>query len=202
MELCNSRTMEIYRRLGLSRQIRAAGYPADAPLGVYLLTTMNAPPIAHLPYPTIGEMVAATESRNDGTLPAEPLQRISQYVLEDVLLQALAEQSTVDLRWANELDGLSQDPAGVTAYTVGGTGGRQAIRADYVVGPHQRLPGAAERHEALQPPFRNAGRHRSAVADRPGGRRADGRTHHPDRYLVDKHADRPPLPECPGLPRR
>src|SRR5210317_2000823 len=32
MERCNARTMEIYRRLGIVNQIRAAGLPADCPM--------------------------------------------------------------------------------------------------------------------------------------------------------------------------
>src|SRR5262249_19710704 len=32
MERCNARTMEIYRRMGLARKIRAAGLPSHCPM--------------------------------------------------------------------------------------------------------------------------------------------------------------------------
>src|SRR5262249_61123516 len=37
MERCNPRTMEIFRRIGIAEEVRAAGYPADWPMDVYLI---------------------------------------------------------------------------------------------------------------------------------------------------------------------
>jgi 2-polyprenyl-6-methoxyphenol hydroxylase-like FAD-dependent oxidoreductase len=37
MERVNARTMEIYRRMGLAKKIRAAGLPRDLPMDVYAL---------------------------------------------------------------------------------------------------------------------------------------------------------------------
>ena len=134
MELCNSRTMEIYRRLGLTGAIRAEGYPADTPAGVYLVTTMNAPPIAHLPYPTIGEITAEIRSRNDGTLPVEAFQRVSQYTLETILRQAAEKLPAIDPRFGTTCASISQDAAGVTAELVDESGRRRTVLADYLVG--------------------------------------------------------------------
>src|SRR6202030_3105519 len=49
MERCNARTMEIYRRLGISEQVRDAGLPHNAPMDVFLALSMVDPPLAHLP---------------------------------------------------------------------------------------------------------------------------------------------------------
>src|SRR5688500_9353248 len=55
MERCNARTMEIYRRMGLSERIRAAGFPRDAPMDVFIVTSVAEPPLLHLPYPSVAE---------------------------------------------------------------------------------------------------------------------------------------------------
>src|SRR5436309_1848784 len=79
MERCNARTMEIYRRMGLSEAIRAAGLPAHCPMDVFIVTSLIDPPLVHHPYPSVAQARAQIESRNDGTLPLEPYQLISQY---------------------------------------------------------------------------------------------------------------------------
>jgi 2-polyprenyl-6-methoxyphenol hydroxylase-like FAD-dependent oxidoreductase len=55
MERCNGRTMEIYRRLGIAEQVRDAGLPREAPMDVFLTTSLADPPIAHLPCPSVAE---------------------------------------------------------------------------------------------------------------------------------------------------
>src|SRR6186997_3412439 len=90
MERCNARTMEIYRRMGIAERIRAAGLPADCPMDVFIVTSLIDPPLLHLPYPSVAQAKAAIAARNDGTLPLEPSQLISQYTLEP-LLRSVAE---------------------------------------------------------------------------------------------------------------
>src|ERR687894_257962 len=82
MERCNARTMEIYRRMGLSEKIRAAGLNKDVPMDVYVILAMNEPPLLRLPYPSVAEAQAEIDARNDGTMPLESYQLISQYTLE------------------------------------------------------------------------------------------------------------------------
>jgi len=90
MERCNARSMEIYRRLGLADKIRAAGLPDSVPMDVFIVTSLIEPPLLHLPYPSVTEAKKEIATRNDGTLPLEPYQLISQYTLEP-LLKAVAE---------------------------------------------------------------------------------------------------------------
>src|ERR1700754_1116601 len=82
MERCNARTMEIFRRMGLAGKIRAAGLHGDVPMDVYIARAMNEPPLLHLKYPSVTEARAAIAASNDGTMPCEPYQLISQYTLE------------------------------------------------------------------------------------------------------------------------
>src|SRR5271163_1265215 len=90
MERINARSMEIYRRLGLAPKIRAAGLPPDCPMDVYIILALNAPPLLHLPYPSVAQARSDTCAINDGSAPLEPYQLISQYTLEP-LLKSVAE---------------------------------------------------------------------------------------------------------------
>ena len=134
MERINARTMEIYRRMGLVRQIRAAGLRADCPMDVYIVLALNQPALLHLPYPSVAQAQAETRATIDGSLPLEPYQLISQYTLEP-LLKAIAETiPAVTVRFGCEFLSLQQDDGGVTA-RVRTTGGRdESLRAAYLVG--------------------------------------------------------------------
>ena len=55
MERINARTMEIYRRMGLSKKVRAAGLRRDAPMDVYVVLDLTRPPLLRLPYPSVAE---------------------------------------------------------------------------------------------------------------------------------------------------
>jgi 2-polyprenyl-6-methoxyphenol hydroxylase-like FAD-dependent oxidoreductase len=134
MERINARTMEIYRRMGLAQRIRAAGLRADCPMDVYIVLALNEPALLHLPYPSVAQAQAETRGANDGSLPLEPYQLISQYTLEP-LLKAIAETiPAVTVRFGCEFLALRQDGNGVTARVRGSDGREQDLRAAYLVG--------------------------------------------------------------------
>ena len=64
MERVNARTMEIYRRMGLAKKIRAAGLViGNVPMDVYIVLDLTQPPLLRLPYPSVAE--AETSIRAD-----------------------------------------------------------------------------------------------------------------------------------------
>ncbi|HTV35158.1 MAG TPA: FAD-dependent monooxygenase, partial [Xanthobacteraceae bacterium] len=133
MERINARTMEIYRRMGLAEKIRAAGLRPDCPMDVYIMLALNEPPLLRLHYPSVAQAQAETRATNDGTLPLEPYQLISQYTLEP-LLKAVAEtMPAVSVRFGCEFLSLRQDESGVTARVRSGAG-EEELRAAYLVG--------------------------------------------------------------------
>jgi 2-polyprenyl-6-methoxyphenol hydroxylase-like FAD-dependent oxidoreductase len=134
MERINARTMEIYRRMGLAPQIRAAGLRADCPMDVYIVLALNEPPLLRLHYPSVEDAQAETRATNDGTLPLEPYQLISQYTLEPLLKSIAETMPAVAVRFGCEFLSLRQDPEGVTAQIRRGDGGTEALRAQYLVG--------------------------------------------------------------------
>ncbi len=134
MERINARSMEIYRRLGLSQKIRAAGLRPDCPMDVYVMLALNEPPLLHLTYPSVEEAQKTVRATNDGTVPLEPYQLISQYTLEP-LLKSIAETiPAIDVRFGYEFVSQQQDAAGVTARVKTLGGGTEEIRAKYLVG--------------------------------------------------------------------
>jgi 2-polyprenyl-6-methoxyphenol hydroxylase-like FAD-dependent oxidoreductase len=134
MERINARTMEIYRRMGLAQQIRAAGLRADCPMDVYIVLALNEPALLHLPYPSVAQAQAETRASDDGSLPLEPYQLISQYTLEP-LLKSIAETiPAVTVRFGCEFLSLQQDSDGVTARVRGSDGREQDLRSAYLVG--------------------------------------------------------------------
>lgn len=133
MERCNARTMEIFRRMGLAGTIRAAGLRSDVPMDVYVGLRMNEPPLLRLSYPSVDEARAQIAACDDGTMPLEPYQLISQYTLEPLLKAEAERLPSVTVRYGCEFEALRQDPDGVTATVRAGSGPTE-IRARYLVG--------------------------------------------------------------------
>jgi 2-polyprenyl-6-methoxyphenol hydroxylase-like FAD-dependent oxidoreductase len=134
MERINSRTMEIYRRIGLARQIRAAGLRSDCPMDVYIVLALNRPPLLHLSYPSVAQAQADTRATSDATLPLEPYQLISQYTLEPLLKSVAETIPGVTVRFGCEFLSVQQDDGGVTARVRMHDCGTQDLRALFLVG--------------------------------------------------------------------
>jgi 2-polyprenyl-6-methoxyphenol hydroxylase-like FAD-dependent oxidoreductase len=134
MERCNGRTMEIYRRLGVAEQIRAAGLPRAAPMDVFLATSLAEKPLAHLPYPSVAEAKKDVANHNDGSRLLEPYQLISQYTLEPLLRGFVERLPLVDVRFGHELVSFAQDSNGVQAEIESTNGKRETVEAAFVVG--------------------------------------------------------------------
>jgi 2-polyprenyl-6-methoxyphenol hydroxylase-like FAD-dependent oxidoreductase len=134
MERVNARTMEIYRRMELAQKIRAAGLRSDCPMDVYIVLALNESPLLRLPYPSVAQAQVDARATNDGTLPLEPYQLISQYTLEPLLKSVAETIPAVSVRFGCEFLSLRQDRDGVTARVRKSDGSTQDLRASYLVG--------------------------------------------------------------------
>jgi 2-polyprenyl-6-methoxyphenol hydroxylase-like FAD-dependent oxidoreductase len=132
-ERCGSRAMEIFRRLGFSGRLRAAGLPAEATLDVVICAGSLARPLARHRYPTVAELLTATLEVNDGTRPLEPPLILSQYTLEPLLREEAEATPGVSVRFGTELIDFSVSGGAVTAMVRAG-GRLRTVRADYLVG--------------------------------------------------------------------
>jgi len=134
MERCNARTMEIYRRLGIVDEIRAAGLPAECPMDVFVVTSLVEEPILNLPYGSVKDCKEDIAAHNNGTRTLEPYQLISQYTLEPLLKNIAERDSNIDVRFGNELLRFEDCGDKVTAYTKQADGAEETITGDYLVG--------------------------------------------------------------------
>lgn len=134
MERCNARTLEIFRRMGIVDRVRAAGYPSSYPMDVYRVTTLMEPPLLRSIYPSVDELCAETARRNDGVMPREPYQLISQYTLEPLLKSIAEENALIDVCFGHELLSFEQDGDGVTASVRTTAGVESVFRAAFLIG--------------------------------------------------------------------
>ncbi|EUB99164.1 2,4-dichlorophenol 6-monooxygenase [Rhizobium sp. CF080] len=134
MERCNARTMEIYRRLGVSEKIRAAGFPSDMPMDVFVVKTMVEEPLLHLPYPSVDEARARIKATNDGSEPLEPYQLVSQYTLEPLLKEVVETLASIDVSYGHRLIDFAQDKHKVIARFERSDGNEVSVSAKYLVG--------------------------------------------------------------------
>jgi 2-polyprenyl-6-methoxyphenol hydroxylase-like FAD-dependent oxidoreductase len=164
MERCNARTMEIYRRLGIVEQVRDAGFPRDTPMDVFIVTSLTEPPLLHLPYPSVAQAQAEIAACNDGSMPREPYQLISQYTLEPLLKSIAEKMPNVDVRYGCEFLSFEQSEGGVRVrfksgnatteisafYLAGCDGGSSAVRRQLGI----KLQGEANLMQFRQALFR------------------------------------------------
>jgi 2-polyprenyl-6-methoxyphenol hydroxylase-like FAD-dependent oxidoreductase len=134
MERCNPRTMEFFRRLGIAEKVRAAGYPPDWPMDAYLVFNLMKPPLLRMVYPSVAEAKARRDAVNDGTLPLEPYQIISQYTLEPLLKSVAETIQNIDVRFGHEFVSFEQQDDGVTSTLRTTAGETVTVRSQYVVG--------------------------------------------------------------------
>src|SRR5262249_10538453 len=133
MERCNARTMEIVGRRGLADRTGAAGLPGDVRMDVYITLAMNEPPLLRLAYPSVAEARAQIAACNDGSMPLEPYQLISQYTIEPLLKSVAESLSSVDVRYGCEFISFKQNRGGVGAQVKCGKTTLE-LRAQYLVG--------------------------------------------------------------------
>jgi len=183
MERCNARSMEMFRRIGLADELRAAGLTTDSVMDVYIILTMTRAPLLHLKYPSIDMAREQIRKINDGSTPLEPYQLISQYTLEPVLKQAAERIPTVTVRYGTELMEFEEDGPSVVATVRSSDGRSRKIRAAYLVGCDG---GSSSVRKQLDIPLRgeaNLAKFRQGL------------------YRCDELHDRLPLGEGPGRGR-
>lgn len=146
---CNhvaARSMELFRSLGISQDLRAAGLPDDYPHSVSYRTSTLGEEIARIHIP--GRTTRLTDhSGPDGNWPTpEPPHRINQRYIEPILRRHVQNESLITCLYKHQVMNFKQDEKGVTAqiqnldlpdaqpfplhaaYLVGCDGGRSMVR--------------------------------------------------------------------------
>ncbi|HEY4919199.1 MAG TPA: FAD-dependent monooxygenase [Xanthobacteraceae bacterium] len=134
MERCNARTMELYRRMGISERVRAAGLPRNNPMDVFIVLSLVEPPLWRLPFASVAVAEQEIAASTDASHPLEPYQLISQYTLEPLLKSIAEELPSVAVRYGHELTAFTDNGHSVTGHIRRLDGTTIDITADYLVG--------------------------------------------------------------------
>ncbi|KAJ5606672.1 hypothetical protein N7510_009453 [Penicillium lagena] len=135
MERSNARTMENFRRMGISAPIRAAGLDNDMPMDVFIcLENIVNPPLLHHSYASVNTLRAEYQATTDGSKAAEPYQLISQYTLEPLLCDLAKRYDNVQIVFNHELVDFTQDGTSVTAQLRLTDGSITKALTNYLVG--------------------------------------------------------------------
>ncbi len=144
---CNhvsARSMEIYRRLGVSAKLRNAGLPADYPNDVSYRITTTGSELARIEIPCRRDRYTSKDGPDTAWPTPEPPHRINQIYIEPILFAHAEAMRGVTILNRASVDGFVQDSDQVRArirnldtgelfdinseYLVGCDGGRSAVR--------------------------------------------------------------------------
>lgn len=115
---CNhvsARTMETFRRLGLSQKVRDTGLPPDYPNDASYRTTSTGIELARIPIPARNERYTATGGPDTWWPTPEPPHRINQTFLEPVMFAHAAAMAGVRILNRTMIEDFTQGDHSVTA---------------------------------------------------------------------------------------
>ncbi|KAL6693885.1 hypothetical protein J3F84DRAFT_396159 [Trichoderma pleuroticola] len=137
MDLTNSRSMELFRRIGISEGLREIGVPPQYSFDVLLSTgySEGEEEIARWKLDSVDAWWQRIKSQNDGSLPREPYQRCSQALLEAWLKPRIQAENLIDGHFGLKFESLTETDEGVESkLTDVVTGEQHIVRSKYVVG--------------------------------------------------------------------
>ena len=131
----SARTMETYRRLGISAKLRALGLAADYPLDIGYFTRLTGYELTRLPQPSEREKMESVAAAGPIDQVPEPLLRLNQMHCEDFLFRHIQGLNGVDVRFGCRGIDFNERENGVDAIIEEvESGRRQSVRAAYIVG--------------------------------------------------------------------
>ena len=135
---CNhvsSRSMEIFRRLGLAQKLRDTGLPADYPNDCSYRTTATGIELSRILIPCRRDRYTATGGPDTDWPTAEPPHRINQIYMEPVLFEHAAGIDGLQILNRTAFEDFTEESDGIVA-TVRNldTGTASQIHAEFIVG--------------------------------------------------------------------
>jgi 2-polyprenyl-6-methoxyphenol hydroxylase-like FAD-dependent oxidoreductase len=123
----NARTMEHYRRLGFSDEVRRLGLPGDHPFDQGYFTRLSSHEIYRFPMPSRDERIAMRRQMPVTDQLPEPMFHVNQMYVERYLLERVRKLPSVDVRFGWEADWFTQDDTGVRLHARRTDGANEAI---------------------------------------------------------------------------
>lgn len=115
---CNhvsARSMEAFRRLGIVKQVRAAGLPDDFPNDSQWGITVTGPELTRVRIPCRRDRYTAKDGPDTWWPTPEPPHRVNQILLEPVLFDCARATAGVTIHNRTLIEGFVQDDRGVRA---------------------------------------------------------------------------------------
>ncbi|MGE0744308.1 MAG: FAD-dependent monooxygenase [Rhodospirillales bacterium] len=131
----NASTMEHYRQLGFSDEIRMLGLPPDHPFDQAYFTRLSAHEIYRFPMPNREERIAMRRDMPVTDQLPEPMFHVNQMYVERFLLQRARRAAGIDVRFGWEAQWFTQDENRVRVHARRTDGGEEATwTSPYAVG--------------------------------------------------------------------
>ncbi|KAL7785502.1 FAD binding domain-containing protein [Trichoderma ceciliae] len=137
MDITNCRSMELFKRLGISQGLREIGVPPQYSFDVLVSTGFSegGEEIARWNLDSVDAWRQRINTQNDGSLPREAYQRCSQAVLESWLKPRIQDEKLIDEHFGLKFESLTETDAGAeSTLTDIATGKQHIIHSKYVVG--------------------------------------------------------------------
>jgi 2-polyprenyl-6-methoxyphenol hydroxylase-like FAD-dependent oxidoreductase len=135
MDITNSRSMELFRRFGLSGALRNVAVPEDHPFDVAWITSLAGYELHRFRYMTPSEFRKHIRIKNDGTQPLEPPMRVSQIEIEPVLKKSIDSRPEVDVRFGVAFESFEErDDRVVAVLRDRETGVQEQVACQYLIG--------------------------------------------------------------------
>jgi len=130
----NARTMEHYRQIGISDDIRKLGIPNDHPFDQAFFTRFCSHEVYRFPAPSWDERKKIRKTTPVTDQFPEPMFHVNQMYAEKYLFERVQKCSNVDVRFGWEANRFTQDDEGVSVTAKKTDGAEEAIwRASYMV---------------------------------------------------------------------
>lgn len=135
---CNhvsSRSMEVFRRLGVAQRLRDAGLPADYPNDCAYRTTTTGIELSRIPIPCRRDRYTSTDGPDTDWPTAEPPHRINQIYMEPVLFAHAAGIDGLKILNRTAFEDFEEQDDGIVATARNlDTGATFRIHAEFIVG--------------------------------------------------------------------
>ena len=135
---CNhvsTRSMEVFRRLGIVREVREGGLPADFPNDCAYRTAVVGRELTRIPIPCRTDRYTATGGPDTDWPTPEPPHRINQIYLEPILFAAAKARPRIRILSRVQIEHFDQGPEGVVARARDLDANQDfSISADYLIG--------------------------------------------------------------------
>jgi 2-polyprenyl-6-methoxyphenol hydroxylase-like FAD-dependent oxidoreductase len=109
----NARTMELYRRLGFSDEVRRLGLPGDHPFDQAYFTRLSSHEIYRFAMPSRDQRIALRAQMPVTDQLPEPMFHVNQMYVERYLLERARKMPGIDVRFGWQVDWFTQNESGV-----------------------------------------------------------------------------------------